>query len=220
MAVFARVAGAPAGVVTLAYGEGSTNGWTCPSNVPRGGNAVPDEVMGRQVAEFFLGDEGESVVLRDADPNSFVEIDDFLVQGGGPHSSKESDDELLILGEFVGSMRVDIENGTLGGGESNRPVSVRLDCFSGLTRPPSSKKGDVHVSERLSESVVGFETVVSGKHFVEVHISIGKNVEPQVIWEIWAVELRNEVVFGSLEVEKMIRFEGEHLHRRGAWVRV
>jgi hypothetical protein len=58
--------------------------------------------------------------------------------------------------------------------------------------------------------VVRLEAVISGKHFVEVNILIGKSVKPQVIGEIWAVKLRDKVIFGSLEVER-IHFESECL---------
>jgi hypothetical protein len=101
MVVFARVAGAPAGVVTLAYREGSTNGRTCPSNVPRGGHAVPDEVMGRQVAEFFVGDEGESVVLRNADPDSCHDsftLSEMCLPENQPHPKEQAG---IPLGHFA-----------------------------------------------------------------------------------------------------------------------
>jgi hypothetical protein len=41
------------------------------------------------------------------------------MQSGGSHSSEESDDEFFVLGEFVGPVRVDIEDSTLGDSESD-----------------------------------------------------------------------------------------------------
>jgi hypothetical protein len=86
-----------------------------------------------------------------------------------------------------------------------------LDCLGGTAGPRPGEKGNVEIPDGLGEFMVRFEAVVSGKDLVEVDVSIGKNVEPQVIGEIWAVKLRDEVIFGRLEVEKMIGLESQGL---------
>jgi hypothetical protein len=79
-----------------------------------------------QIAQLFPErSEGQFVVPGDSQADCFVEIKDFMVVAGVLRGCELPDDEFFVLREFIGPLRVDVNDSTLGDSKGDRPFPDR-----------------------------------------------------------------------------------------------
>src|SRR5882724_7745834 len=86
-----------------------------------------------------------------------------------------------------------------------------LDAFAGFWTIAHMVDHDVDVPDGLGVVSVGVEGIVSCVDAVEVNISVEENIVPEHIGKVWEVSSHDEVVFGTSDINKVVRLEKEHL---------
>jgi hypothetical protein len=133
VSVFAGVTGAPTSVEAFADRLLPSERGANPLAIPGSEAALRDKMSGGEVGEFPERSKRQFVIPCDSHTDGFVEIEDFMVVAGVLHGCELPDDELLVLGELIGPVGVDVHNGTFGNSEGDRPFAVSLDCSGGFT---------------------------------------------------------------------------------------